>query len=91
MVSEITLNKISNILKDEGCKEIFLFGSHVTGRANEHSDIDIGIRGLHPSKFFAVYARLDREIPEKIDFVDFDEQTSFYNFLNEIGEIRKIG
>ena len=91
MVSEATLNKISSILKDEGCKEVFLFGSHVTGRANEFSDIDIGIRGLAPSKFFATYARLESEIPEKIDFVDFDEQTAFYNFLRSIGELRKIG
>ena len=71
-------------------EEIFLFGSHVTGRANEFSDIDIGIRGLAPSRFFAAYARLENEIPEKIDFVDFDEQTAFYNFLASIGELRKI-
>lgn len=91
MVSEVTLNKISNILKAEGCKEVFLFGSHVTGHANEYSAIDIGICELHSSKFFAVYARLEREIPEKIDFVDFDEQTSFYNFLNGIGKLQRIG
>lgn len=85
------MNKISRILKDEGCKEIFLFGSHVTGRANENSDIDIGIKGLQPSKFFSVFARLDSELEEKIDFVDFDEQISFFNFLNSIGEVKKIG
>jgi predicted nucleotidyltransferase len=71
LVSELTLNKISSILKDEGCKEVYLFGSHVTGHANEFSDIDIGIRGLAPSKFFAVYARLESEIPEKIDTVEY--------------------
>ncbi len=91
MVSELTLNKISTILKDEGCKEIFLFGSHANGHAHENSDIDIGIRGLEPSKFFSVYARLDNEIPQKIDFVDFDEQASFFNFLRSIGELQKIG
>ncbi len=91
MVPAITLNKISAILKDEGCKEVFLFGSHVTGRANKNSDIDIGVKGLKPSKFFSVFARLDSEIPEKIDFVDFDEQTALFNFLHSIGEIKKIG
>ena len=83
MVAQVTLNKISNILKDEGCKEIFLFGSHVTGRASADSDIDIGVKGLNPSRFFAVYA--------KLDLVDFDEQESFFNFLNGIGELKKIG
>ena len=91
MVSEKTLEKISSILKSEGCQEIFLFGSHVTGHAHENSDIDIGVRGLKPSKFFSVYARLDNEIPQKIDFVDFDEQAAFFNFLNGIGEVHKIG
>ena len=91
MVAQVTLNKISNILKDEGCKEIFLFGSHVTGRASADSDIDIGVKGLNPSRFFAVYAKLDSEINEKIDFVDFDEQESFFYFLNGIGELKKIG
>lgn len=42
-------------------------------------------------KFFSVYARLDNEILQKIDFVDFDEQVSFFNFLNGIGELKKIG
>lgn len=87
MISEATLNKISGILKAEGCKEIFLFGSH----ANENSDIDIGIRGLDPSKFFSVYARLDNELSEKIDFVDFDDQADFFTFLSGIGELQKIG
>ena len=91
MVADTTLNKITNILKAEGCKEIFLFGSHVTGTSQAHSDIDIGVTGLPPTHFFAAYARLDREIQEKIDFVDFDEQPAFFQFLQDIGEIRKIG
>ena len=91
MVAGIILNKITDILKNEGCSEVFLFGSHVTGRANEDSDIDVGVKGLDPSKFFSVYAKLDSEIDSKIDFVDFDEQSAFFNFLTSIGEIGKIG
>ena len=91
MLTAATLNKISEILKDEGCTEVFLFGSHATGRANENSDIDIGVKGLEPSKFFSVYARLIDEIAEEIDFVDFDEQTAFYRLLSNIGELKKIG
>ena len=91
MLPAATLDKISGILKDEGCTEVFLFGSHVTGRANENSDIDIGVKGLEPSKFFSVYARLDSEIEEKIDFVDFDEQEAFCNLLRRVGELKRIG
>lgn len=45
---------------------------------------------LPPAHFLATYARLDREIQEKIDFIDFDEQTAFFQFLNDIGEIKKL-
>jgi predicted nucleotidyltransferase len=36
----------TNLLKNEGCQSIFLFGSLVTGKARDDSDIDIGIKGL---------------------------------------------
>jgi len=32
-----------NLLKNEGCKTVFLFGSMVTGKIHDKSDIDIGI------------------------------------------------
>ena len=35
--------------------------------------------------------QIDMTDDEKIDFVDFDEQKAFLNFLNGIGELRKIG
>lgn len=89
IVADTTLNKITHILRAEGCTEIILFGSQATGAARPHSDIDIGVKGLPPAHFLATYARLDREIQEKIDFIDFDEQTAFFQFLNDIGEIKK--
>ena len=91
MALEQSLNKIVNILKTEGCSEVFLFGSYATGHATADSDIDIGVKGLVPAKFFSVYSRLETEIPEKIDFVDFDEQVDFFDFLSSIGELKKLG
>jgi predicted nucleotidyltransferase len=32
--------KAQKILKDEGCKTIYLFGSMVTGKIHDNSDID---------------------------------------------------
>ncbi len=49
---------ISNVLSNMGCKESYIFGSHVTGNANDFSDIDIGIKGLPPQKFFALLQNL---------------------------------
>ena len=34
MLSNAITDTISNILHKEGCTEIYLFGSHITGKAN---------------------------------------------------------
>jgi predicted nucleotidyltransferase len=85
------IKKATNLLKNEGCKAIFLFGSMVTGKIHQNSDIDIGIKGLPPKKFFRVNAYLDKELSNKIDLVDFDLRNDFYVLLNSLGEIIEIG
>jgi predicted nucleotidyltransferase len=85
------IKKASNLLKNEGCKSIFLFGSMVTGRVHQDSDIDIGIMGLPPKRFFRVYAYLDKELSNKIDLVDFDLHKDFYILLNSLGEVVELG
>jgi predicted nucleotidyltransferase len=56
------IRKATNLLKKEGYKTVFLFGSMVTGKIHQDSDIDIGIKGLPPKIFFRVYAFLDKEL-----------------------------
>ena len=81
----------ANLLKNEGCQSIYLFGSMVTGKIHENSDIDIGIKGLPPERFFRVYAELDNNVSHEVDLVDFDENNKFYNLLNSLGEVVEIG
>jgi predicted nucleotidyltransferase len=81
----------SNLLKNEGCQSVYLFGSMVTGKIHKNSDIDIGIKGLPPEKFFRVYAQLDNNLYNDVDLVDFDENSKFYNLLNSLGEVVEIG
>jgi len=81
----------TNFLKNEGCRSIYLFGSLVTGKIHQNSDIDIGIKGLPPEKFIRVYAKLDNNLSNTVDLVDFDENDKFYNLLNSLGEIVEIG
>ena len=84
------IKKATNFLKNEGCKAVFLFGSMVTGRIHEKSDIDLGISGLPPQKYLKVYAQLDKEITSKVDLIDFDTNEDFFSLLNSIGEVRPI-
>jgi len=85
------IENATNLLKNEGCNEVYLFGSLVTGKIRDGSDIDIGIKGLPKGKFFEVYSRLYFDIENKIDLVDFDRNPDFYSMLNRIGEVVKIG
>ena len=81
----------TNLLKNEGCQSVYLFGSLVTGKIHENSDIDIGIKGLPPQKFIRTYSKLDNNLTNKVDLVDFDENNGFYDLLNSLGEVVEIG
>ena len=85
------IKKAVILLKNEGCKAVFLFGSMVTGKIHQNSDIDIGIKGLPPKKFFRVNASLDKELFNKIDLVDFDLRSDFYALLDSLGEVVELG
>jgi predicted nucleotidyltransferase len=81
----------AKFLKLEGCHSVYLFGSLVTGKIHQHSDIDIGIKGLPPEKFFRVYASLNRNMSNNVDLIDFDENDKLYTLLHSLGEVVEIG
>jgi predicted nucleotidyltransferase len=85
------IENAANILKSEGCQSVYLFGSLVTGNIHRNSDIDIGIKGLPPEKFLRVYAKLDNNLVNVVDLVDFDENDKFYDLLTSLGEVVEIG
>jgi len=81
----------TNLLKNEGCKSIFLFGSLVTGKSHIGSDIDIGIKGLPKGKFFNTCAKVYYAIDTNIDIVDFDNNEDFFTLLSRLNEVIEIG
>ena len=85
------IKKANVFLKNEGCESVFLFGSLVTGNIHDNSDIDIGIKGLPPEKFFKVYSKLYFAFDTKIDLIDFDSNDDFFSMLNRVGEVIQIG
>ena len=87
----LDIEKASLCLKEEGCTAIFLFGSLVTGKYTESSDIDFGIMGLPPRNYIRTYSKLNNIIENKFDLIDFDENKALYNLLNSIGEVEQIG
>jgi predicted nucleotidyltransferase len=87
----LDIEKATVCLKEEGCSAIFLFGSLVTGKYVDTSDIDFGIMGLSPRKFIPTYSKLNNLIDSRFDLIDFDENIDLYNLLYSIGEVEKIG
>jgi len=85
------IENATSLLKNEGCEAVFLFGSLVTGKIRDDSDIDIGIKGLPEGKFFDMYSRLYFDMENKIDLVDFDANSDFHFMLDKIGEVVQIG
>ena len=81
----------TKLLKEAGCTEIFLFGSQATGEATSASDVDLGVKGLPPKLFFRIHSDLEEALRMPVDLVDFDYQKDFYELLNRIGELKKIG
>jgi uncharacterized protein len=84
------LERAVRILQEEGCREIYLFGSFATGDAGPDSDIDIGIRDYPRERFFHIYGRLLTEVEHETDLIDFGHQTALFSLLSDIGEVRRI-
>jgi predicted nucleotidyltransferase len=85
------IENATNLLKNEGSTAVFLFGSLVTGKIRDDSDIDMGIKGLPREKFINLYSKLYFDYDNKIDLVDFDENNDFYSLLNNLGEVVQVG
>ena len=85
------IENTTNLLKNAGCEAVFLFGSLVTGKACDDSDIDIGIKGLPKGKFLDVFSRIYFDMENEIDLVDFDINYDLYEMLNGMGEVVQIG
>jgi len=79
------------ILKDGGCREVYVFGSLAEGRAREGSDVDLAVRGCPPAHFFSVYGRLMMELKHEIDLVDLDSDCALTRFLKRRGPLLHVG
>ena len=78
------------ILKNAGCKEIFLFGSLISGSCREDSDIDIAIKGCSPENYFSVLGQLLTTLSRPVDLINLDREDSFSKYLEREGDLYRI-
>ena len=86
------IKKATQILKENGAKEVFIFGSIANGRFNENSDIDIAVKGLKEKDFYKVASILMFELENEFDLIDLDDkQNRFSQMLLRVGGLLKVG
>ena len=86
------IKKAIQILKENGAKEVYVFGSIVNGKFNENSDIDIAVKGLNEKDFYKVASILMFELENEIDLIDLDDKANnFSQMLLKVGGLLKVG
>jgi len=86
------IKKAKKILKENGAKEVFIFGSIANGKFNENSDIDIAVKGLNETNFYKVASMLMFELENEFDLIDLDDkQNRFSQMLLKVGGLLKVG
>lgn len=86
------IKKATQILKEHGAKEVFIFGSIANGKFNEKSDIDIAVTGLEAKEFYKIASIIMFELENEIDLIDLDDKENrFSQMLLKIGGLLKVG
>ena len=80
----------ARLLVSLGATEVYLFGSHATGRARRGSDFDLAIKGLPPRKFYSAAGEVFEVIGHPMDIVDLDENTPFTRHLQDHGTLIRV-
>jgi predicted nucleotidyltransferase len=75
------------ILKEEGCKDVYLFGSITQGEMRKESDIDIAIKGCPSGQYFNLLGKLMIELDHPVDLVNLDKNEDLAAFLFREGEL----
>lgn len=78
------------ILKNKGCKEVYLFGSLVEGQVTSNSDIDLAAKGIPPGAFFKVYAELIKYLDHPVDLISLEKDNRFGNMLQKGGYLQRV-
>ena len=79
------IEKGIEILKQEGCKEVFLFGSLADGNIHPTTDIDLAVKGCPAEKYFHVLGKLLLALKHSVDLVNLDRKDDFSEYLEKEG------
>lgn len=84
------IEKAVKILKDEGCIDVYLFGSVAQGKLEGEADIDLAVKGCPTGKYFDLLGRLMIELDHPVDLVNLDKDKDLAAFLFKEGELVRV-
>ena len=81
----------ARLLREQGAREVYLFGSAATGRLRDGSDIDLAVAGLPPERFLRAMGLAADVLDRPLSLVDLDEDTPFTRYLQAEGGLQRVG
>jgi uncharacterized protein len=90
VTTERDIETAARILREQGATEVFVFGSAASDTMRPESDIDLAVRGLPPEKFFRSMSLVTVEISRPLDLIDLDDETTFTQYLQKKGKLRRV-
>lgn len=84
MIAEQDKNAISILARQYGVRKVLLFGSSTEGQ-KEARDIDLGVIGIEPRRFFEFYGDLMFRLSKPVDLIDLSKDTKFNALVKREG------
>lgn len=84
-VTQDQINKAIELAKEYGATRLLLFGSALTDPENAN-DLDLGVEGIEPSKFFLFGATLEDIILKSVDIVPLENKSHFVEHIIKYGK-----
>lgn len=76
MIPESDIKIIRHYARTYRVKEVFLFGSSLRDPKSAH-DIDLGVIGIEPDRFFSFYGELLMKLNKPLDLIDLSTPSKF--------------
>lgn len=84
-ITQEHINIAIELAKEYGATKILLFGSALNDPENAN-DLDLGIEGIEPSKFFLFGASLEDIILKSVDIVPLELNSLFVEHIKKYGK-----
>jgi predicted nucleotidyltransferase len=84
------IERAAAVLKRFGAREVYVFGSAVSGTRHPGSDVDLAVAGLPPQDFFQAMAQAHDALGCQLDLIDLDEENLFTEYLKRKGKLQRV-